>query len=60
MWVNSIRKNLTRHSVDNLEGMAFGPRLPNGNRTLVIIADNNFNRIMPQMNQIILLEVIEE
>src|SRR5690625_1015747 len=57
---NSIRKKLTRRSVDNLEGMAFGPRLPNGNRTLVIIADNNFNRIMPQMNQIILLEVIEE
>lgn len=56
---NSIRKKLTRRSVDNLEGMALGPRLPNGNRTLVLIADNNFNRIMPQMNQIILLEIVE-
>lgn len=56
---NSIRKKLTRRSVDNLEGMAFGPRLPNGNRTLILIADNNFNRVMPQMNQVILMEVVE-
>lgn len=57
---NSIRKKLSRRSVDNLEGMAFGPLLPNGNRTLILIADNNFNRMMPQMNQVILMEVVEE
>jgi hypothetical protein len=28
--------------VDNIEGVTFGPRLPNGNRTLVLVADNNF------------------
>lgn len=56
---NSIRKKLSRRSVDNLEGMAFGPRLPNGNRTLILISDNNFNRVMKQMNQVILMEVLE-
>jgi hypothetical protein len=29
--------------VDNLEGLSWGPTLPNGNRTLVIVSDNNFN-----------------
>jgi len=28
---------------DNLEGMAFGPDLPDGRRLLVLVADNNFN-----------------
>lgn len=27
---------------DNVEGMTFGPRLPNGHRTLVLVADDNF------------------
>jgi hypothetical protein len=29
--------------VDNLEGMTFGPDLPDGRKLLVIISDNNFN-----------------
>ncbi|WP_353809608.1 esterase-like activity of phytase family protein [Agromyces sp. SYSU T00194] len=33
----------TRVPVDNLEGMTFGPMLPDGRRTLVIISDNNFS-----------------
>lgn len=28
--------------VDNVEGITFGPNLPNGHRTLVLVADNNF------------------
>jgi hypothetical protein len=28
---------------DNLEGMTFGPALPDGSRTLVVVSDNNFN-----------------
>lgn len=28
--------------VDNVEGVTFGPVLPNGHRTLVLVADNNF------------------
>lgn len=28
---------------DNLEGMTFGPRLPDGRYTLIVVSDNNFN-----------------
>lgn len=28
--------------IDNIEGMTFGPRLPGGSRSLVFVADNNF------------------
>lgn len=30
-------------SVDNLEGMSWGPRLPDGRRVLLLVSDNNFN-----------------
>ena len=29
--------------IDNIEGMTFGPDLPDGRRTLVIVSDNNFS-----------------
>lgn len=29
--------------IDNIEGMTFGPPLPDGRRTLVIVSDNNFS-----------------
>lgn len=29
--------------VDNIEGMTFGPQLPDGTRSLIFISDNNFN-----------------
>jgi hypothetical protein len=29
-------------TLDNLEGMTFGPRLADGRRSLVIVSDNNF------------------
>lgn len=41
--------------VDNVEGMTFGPRLPNGNQSLILIADNNFQ--MLQKQQVFLFEV---
>ncbi len=44
--------------VDNLEGMTFGPDLPNGNKSLVVVADNNFSAFGPQLNQFIVLEVV--
>jgi hypothetical protein len=28
--------------LDNVEGMAFGPRMPGGERTLLLVSDNNF------------------
>jgi Esterase-like activity of phytase len=30
-------------SLDNFEGMAFGPRLPDGRATLLLVSDDNFN-----------------
>ncbi|KQQ32508.1 hypothetical protein ASF61_15210 [Duganella sp. Leaf126] len=42
--------------VDNLEGMAFGPRLANGHASLVLISDDNFNH--QQVTQFLLFEVL--
>ncbi|MFD6155763.1 esterase-like activity of phytase family protein [Nocardia sp. NPDC060256] len=30
------------HAIDNVEGMTWGPRLPSGERTLILVSDNNF------------------
>jgi hypothetical protein len=54
-----IRAVLTNHSVDNIEGITFGPRLPNGHQTLIVVSDNNFNKLGKQLNQFILLEIEE-
>ena len=48
---------LKLNKLDNTEGMTFGPRLPNGNRTLVFVSDDNFRS--SQMNQFLAFEVIE-
>jgi hypothetical protein len=36
-------KQLNIH-IDNLEGMAFGERLPDGSQTLLLVSDNNFSK----------------
>ena len=41
--------------IDNIEGVSFGPRLANGNRSLVFVSDNNFNR--NQVTQFLAFEV---
>lgn len=41
---------------DNLEGMAFGPDLPNGDRTLVLVSDDNFNPVL-QATQLVALRL---
>ncbi len=41
---------------DNVEGMTFGPTLPNGHRTLVCVADNNF--AVFEKTQFFLFEII--
>ena len=28
--------------LDNVEGLTFGPRLPDGRQSLVLVSDNNF------------------
>ncbi|UOQ53546.1 esterase-like activity of phytase family protein [Hymenobacter cellulosivorans] len=42
--------------VDNLEGMTFGPRLPNGHFSLIMVSDDNF--AMSQITQFLAFEVI--
>ena len=41
--------------IDNIEGMTFGPPLPDGRSTLVVVSDNNFNP--GQFTQFIVLVV---
>ena len=41
--------------IDNIEGMSFGPDLPNGHRSLVLVSDNNFNPL--QITQFLAFEV---
>ncbi len=40
---------------DNIEGMCFGPKLPNGKRTLWMIADNNFAK--EEKTQLLLFQI---
>lgn len=42
--------------VDNIEGVAFGPTLSSGHRTLIFVADDNFSRV--QKTQFLLFEVL--
>jgi hypothetical protein len=42
--------------VDNIEGVTFGPKLPNGHSTLLFVADDNFASY--QKSQFFLFEVI--
>ena len=41
----------------NIEGVTFGPLLPNGHKTLLFIADNNFSAV--EKAQVLLFEVVE-
>ena len=41
--------------IDNIEGVTFGPKLSNGKRSLIFIADNNFNPL--ERTQVLLFEV---
>ncbi|MDB5959396.1 MAG: phytase [Massilia sp.] len=43
--------------IDNLEGMALGPRLSNGNLSLVLVSDDNFSK--SQVTQLLLFEVLQ-
>ncbi|PHJ64350.1 hypothetical protein VF14_26290 [Nostoc linckia z18] len=41
--------------LDNIEGLTFGPKLPDGQRSLILISDNNFNSL--QRTQILAFKV---
>ena len=42
--------------IDNIEGVTFGPDLPNGHKTLIFVSDNNFSK--EQKTQFLLFEVL--
>ena len=42
--------------IDNIEGVTFGPDLPNGHKTLIFVSDNNFSK--QQKTQFLLFEVL--
>ena len=42
--------------IDNVEGVTFGPTLPNGHGTLVLVADNNFSAF--EKTQFFIFEII--
>ena len=54
LYVTELKKDVTTQKtlllnldalgipLDNVEGMAFGPRLRHGERTLLLVSDNNF------------------
>jgi len=42
--------------IDNIEAVSFGPDLPNGNRSLILASDNNFNP--HQITQFLAFEVL--
>ncbi|MNY73200.1 hypothetical protein D3C86_2119330 [compost metagenome] len=37
-------KNVRKKTVENFEALAWGPNLPDGKKTLLIMTDNNFNK----------------
>jgi hypothetical protein len=41
--------------LDNIEAIAWGPVLANGNRSLILVSDNNFSRL--QTTQFLALEI---
>lgn len=53
-----VKKHLSEEIIDNIEGITFGPVLPNGNRSIILISDNNFNSLGKQLNQVILMEFV--
>jgi len=42
--------------IDNIEGVSFGPILPNGHKSLIFLADNNFSPL--EKTQFLLFEIL--
>ena len=53
----SIKNFLSEEIIDNIEGMSFGPVLPNGKQSLMLVSDDNFSSFGHQITQFILLEL---
>ncbi|MBZ9630574.1 esterase-like activity of phytase family protein [Salegentibacter sp. LM13S] len=53
----SVKNFLTEETIDNIEGMTFGPDLPDGKKSLILVSDDNFSSFSDQITQFILLEL---
>jgi len=53
-----VNMDQLRIYTDNIEGITLGPVLPNGNRSVILVSDNNFSPL--QQTQFMLLELITE
>ncbi|PQJ74691.1 esterase-like activity of phytase family protein [Polaribacter gangjinensis] len=54
---DTVKQFLTDGIIDNIEGISLGPKLKNGNQSLILVADDNFQLYGKQLNQLILLEI---
>jgi len=54
---SAIENQLTQGIIDNIEGITYGPKLSNGNQSLVLVSDDNFQLYGTQLNQFILIEI---
>ena len=54
---DTVKQFLTDEIIDNIEGITLGPKSKNGNQTLLLVADDNFQTFGKQLNQLILLEM---
>ena len=53
----NVQHQLTDRIIDNIEGITFGPVLSNGNQSIILVSDDNFQVYGKQLNQFILLEI---
>ncbi len=54
-----VKGQLTEQTIDNIEGITLGPILENGNQSIILISDDNFQLFGKQLNQFLLLEIKE-
>ncbi|MFQ3181667.1 MAG: hypothetical protein ACI9Z4_001265 [Polaribacter sp.] len=52
-----LKNRVTAGIIDNIEGITFGPILENGNRSLLVVSEDNFQLYGKQLNQFIVLEI---
>ncbi|WP_299157464.1 esterase-like activity of phytase family protein [uncultured Tenacibaculum sp.] len=57
---NSVENELTDGIIDNIEGITLGPKLSNGNQSLILVSDDNFQVYGKQLNQFLLLEIVDK
>lgn len=59
LWLDlaDVQQQFPSKRVDNIEGITFGPKLPFGKQSLLLVSDDNFSAFGHQISQILLFEV---